>query len=61
MLQLVNFGRFMTSEGTEAFILTFTLKTGQAVAHNNHRIFYWDFFLSERGNIKVFYRLYFRP
>ena len=36
MLKSVDFGRFMTSEGTETLILAFTSKTGQSVAHNRH-------------------------
>ena len=44
VLKLVNFGPFMTPEGTETLILAFTSKTGQSVAHNRHRIFYLDFF-----------------
>ena len=42
MLKSVDFGRFMTSEGTERLILAFTSKTGQSVAHNRHGIFSSD-------------------
>ena len=38
------FGRFMTSEGTDALILAFTSKTGQSVARYTHRIFLFGFF-----------------
>ena len=31
MLQSIDFDRFMTSEGTDALIFAFTLKTGQSV------------------------------
>ena len=48
LLKLVDFGRFMTSEGTETLILAFTTKTGQSIAHNGHRIFYLDFSVRER-------------
>ena len=43
MLKSVEFGRFMTPEGTEKLILAFTSKKGQSVAHNKHRIFLFGF------------------
>ena len=33
MLNLIDFGRFMTSEDTETLILALTSKTGQIVKH----------------------------
>ena len=36
----VDFGRFMSREGTETLILVFTSKTGQSVEHDRHRNFY---------------------
>ena len=45
--KLVEFGRFMTSEGTETLILAFASKTGQSVAQNRHGIFYLDFSVRE--------------
>ena len=44
MLKLVDFGRFMTPEGTETLILAITSKTGQSVAHNRYRIYLFGFF-----------------
>ena len=38
----------MTSEYTDMLILAFTSKTGQSVAGNIHRFFYFIFSLSER-------------
>ena len=42
------FGRFMTLEGTETLILTFTSKTGQPVAHNRHIVFLFGFSVREK-------------
>ena len=44
MLKSVDFGRFMTPEGTETLILAFISKTEQSVAHNSHIIFSFGFF-----------------
>ena len=57
MLKSVDFGRFMTSEGTETLNLAFTSKIGQSVAHNRHGIFLFGFFCQRmdiRGGIKKF-------
>ena len=43
-LLLIDFDRFMTSEGTDMLILAITSKTGQSVARN----FYLEFFVRER-------------
>ena len=43
MLLSIDFGRFMTSEGTDALILTLTSKTGQYVARNTHIIILFGF------------------
>ena len=51
LLKSVDFGRFMTPEGTETLILAFISKTGQCVAHNRHRIYLFGFFFCQReGN-----------
>ena len=44
MLKSVDFGQFMTTEGTQTVILAITLKTGQSVAHNRHGIFLFGSF-----------------
>ena len=44
MQKSVDFGRFMTPEGTETLILAFISNTGQSVAHNRHKIFSFGFF-----------------
>ena len=44
VLKSVDFGQFMTSEGTKTLILALTLKTGQSVAHNRDGIFLFGFF-----------------
>ena len=49
----IDFDRFMTSEGTDAFILAFTSKTGQYVARYTHRIFYLDFSVRERIYLRI--------
>ena len=56
VLKSVNFGRFMTSEGTETLILAFTLKAGQSVAHNRSGIFLFGFFC-QRIDYKLNFRL----
>ena len=38
MLKSVDFGRFMTPEGSEMLLLALTSKTGQYLAHNRHII-----------------------
>ena len=60
VLKSIEFGRFMTSEGTETLILAFTSKTKQSVAYNRQRIFFIWIFLSENGYIKAFYTINFR-
>ena len=54
MLKSVDFGRFMTSEGTETLILAFTSKTGQSVAHNSHRIFLFSYFCEREEILRHF-------
>ena len=44
VLKSVDFGRFMTSEGTKTLILAFISKTGQSIAHNRHEKFLFGFF-----------------
>ena len=71
VLLSIDVDRFMTSEGTDTFILAITSKTGQSVARNTHKIFLFGFVLSERHilferyilserYIKGFYRPNFR-
>ena len=48
VLKSVDFGRFMTPEGTKTYILAFTSKTGQSVAHNRHGIFLFYFSVREK-------------
>ena len=44
MQSSVDFGRFITPEGTETLFLAFILKTGQSVAHNRLKILSFVFF-----------------
>ena len=39
--------RFMTSEGGDTLILSFTIKKGQSAAQNRQKIFYFDFTTTE--------------
>ena len=48
-----DFDRFMTSEGTKTFILAFTLKMGQSVAHSGHKIYYLDFSVLQRLYLSI--------
>ena len=48
-----DFDRFMTSEGTKTFILAFTLKTGQSVAHSGHKMYYLDFSVLQRIYLSI--------
>ena len=49
-----DFDRFMTSEeGTKTFILAFTLKTGQSVAHRGYKIFYLGFSVLQRIYLSI--------
>ena len=45
-----DFDRFMTSEG---LILAFTLKTGQSVAHREHKIFYLEVSVLQRIYLSI--------
>ena len=54
MLKSVDFGRFMTSEGTETLILAFTSKTGQSVAHDRQGIFLFGFFCQRMDTFRHF-------
>ena len=49
-----DFDRFMASEGTKKFILSFTLKMGQSVAHSGHKIHYLDFSFLQRLYLSIF-------
>ena len=44
MLKSVDFGRFITSEGTGTIILVLTSNMGQSVAHKSHIIFLFGCF-----------------
>ena len=48
-----DFDRFMTSEGSKTFILAFTLKTGQSVAHRGHKIFYLEYSVLQRIYLSI--------
>ena len=48
-----DFDRLMTSEGSKMFILAFTLKTGQSVAHRGHKIFYLEFSVLQRIYLSI--------
>ena len=48
-----DFDRFMASEGTKTFILAFTLKTGQSVAHSGLKIYYLDFSVIQRIYLSI--------
>ena len=43
LIDLWDFDRFMTSEGSDTLILPFTSKTGQSVAQNRQKIFLFGF------------------
>ena len=43
LIDLWDFDRFMTSEGSDTLILSFTSKTGQSVAQNRQKIFLFGF------------------
>ena len=47
MEELINFDKFMMSEGTETLILAFTSKTGQSVEHNRYLFSFGFFCLKE--------------
>ena len=61
MLKSIDYDRLLTSEGTKTLTLAFFSKTGQYVEHTRQRNFFIWISLSERGYIKAFCRLYFRP
>ena len=48
-----DFDRFMTSEGSKKFILAFTLKSEQSVAHRGHKIFYLEFSVLQRIYLSI--------
>ena len=50
-----DFDRFMTSEGMTVFILAFTLKTGQSVAHRGLKIFILEFSVLQRIYLSIFW------
>ena len=54
MKKSVDFGRFMTLEGTETLILAFTSKTGQSIAHNRHKLFSFGFFYQREDIFRHF-------
>ena len=43
----------MTSEGSKTFILAFTLKTGQSVAHRGRKVFYLEFSVLQRIYLSI--------
>ena len=47
VLLAIDFGRFMSSEGTDTLILASTSKPGQSVARHSHRIFLFGFSVRE--------------
>ena len=57
MLKSVDFGQFMTSEGTDTLFLGSTSKTGQSVAHNRHGIFLFGFFCQRMDIFRHFISL----
>ena len=48
-----DFDRFMASEGSKTFILAFTLKTVQSVAHRGHKIFYLEYSVLQRIYLSI--------